>query len=162
MKQDKLNLGIKIGLSILVAFMLTILPLPSSLQWWQPSWLLLVLIFWIFAQPTALGLGIIWCLGLYLDLLSDTLLGQHTIALLIVTYFLLKFQSRISIFPFARQFLAMLLLIIIYYGVQYQLARWAHPFGWSLQLFYPVISTSLLWILVYKLLKNYEHHLRKW
>lgn len=162
MKHESLGIWLKFSLSILLALVLSILPLSAALNWWQPAWLLLALIFWIFAEPTRVGLFTIWLLGLYFDLLTESPLGQHAIPLLLVGYLLLKFHARLTIFPFARQFLVMFILVLFYYGVQYELAHLTHSFNWSIQLFYPVISTSILWIIVFNLLKSYQHHLKKW
>jgi rod shape-determining protein MreD len=162
MRHNPPALWVKLGLSILFAFILSIMPLPPVLQWFQPAWLLLVIIFWLFAEPGILGLVTIWLLGLYLDLLTESALGQHAIPLLVVSYLLIKFQVRWRIFPFARQFAVISVLITLYYLIQYQLLRFIHPITWHFYLLYPVISSCGLWIVVFKLLRSYEHELKKW
>ena len=46
--------------SILIALVLTLLPLPSNIEPYRPEWLLLFLIFWVVRKPETYGLGIVW------------------------------------------------------------------------------------------------------
>ena len=70
--------------SLIVAFMLTAMPLPSWAVSWRPAWVAMVLIYWCMALPQRMGIGISWVLGLLLDVQQGTILGQHAIGLAIV------------------------------------------------------------------------------
>ena len=65
-----------ISLSIIIALMLTILPLPLWAAWFRPEWLVLVAIYWSIALPHRFNIGVAWLLGLLLDALSGTILGD--------------------------------------------------------------------------------------
>ena len=64
-----------IALSLVVALMLTALPMPDWAAMWRPAWVALVLIYWCMAAPTYAGVLMGWMLGLFLDVLSGTLLA---------------------------------------------------------------------------------------
>ena len=68
------NGGWVILLSLLVAMMLGVIHLPESwpiwFGWFRPNWLLVVLFFWVIELPQRIGLIAVWCLGLFVDVLS--------------------------------------------------------------------------------------------
>lgn len=141
--------------------MLSILPLSRHFIWLQPAWVLIVLMFWIFVQKGQLSLILIWLSGLYLDLLTETPLGQHTIPLLIISYLLFRFEARLRIFPFIRQYSMMVMLIILYYGIEYWLMGLS--LSWSSWVYVlPVFSTALIWLIVQKLLSGYNKGIGSW
>jgi rod shape-determining protein MreD len=49
--------------------------------------------------PRLFGLGSAWIIGLILDILQGSLLGQHAMALLVVGYLTIRFHLQIRIFP---------------------------------------------------------------
>ncbi len=84
-------------ISMLVAVLITLLPFPAALV--KPYWVALVLIYWILESEYFRRLELVFVLGLILDFLTGTLLGQHALSLLIIAYLLLQFRQRIRFFP---------------------------------------------------------------
>jgi len=156
MRADAVGTWLKISFSFLIAFMLTLLPLARPWVWLQPAWVLLVMMYWIFAAPQRMGLIWVLIIGFYLDLLTETPLGQHAIPLLMVAYLLFKFHVRLLIFPFMRQYVMIIALILLYYGIEYWLISLnLHARVWTLAAVVPVITTSLMWLLVSRLIGNH-------
>lgn len=106
--------GITIVISFLIAFMLTIFPLPDWAEWLRPPWVLLVLIYWILAEPQHIGFFIAWFIGLIVDVLTGTLLGEHALIFVLISYFLLRFHSRIRHFYFWQQAVVVFGLVVFY------------------------------------------------
>lgn len=104
----------KIVLSFLIALFLTILPMPSWLHWFYPQWIVLVLIYWTLAFPDFFGIFTAWLIGIFLDILYNTPLGEHALALVVVSYFLLKFYTRINFFPLWQKTIIVFLLLLTY------------------------------------------------
>ncbi len=102
-----------IAITLLLALMLEIMPLPDWLTPFQPQWLLLTLIYWCMATPNRVGIGIGWSCGILLDILKGALLGQHAIGLTVVAYFSLKLHQRTRVLPLPQQALTVLLLLLI-------------------------------------------------
>jgi rod shape-determining protein MreD len=92
-----------IGVSFLIALLLTAMPLPEWAIAWRPAWLTMVLIYWCMVSPKQVGVGVGWLLGLLLDVLKGSLLGQHAAGLAIVAYITVKTRRRIRVFPLAQQ-----------------------------------------------------------
>ena len=109
--------GIIIVISFLIAFILTIFPLPDWAEWLRPPWVLLVLVYWILAEPQRVGFFIAWLVGLIVDVLTRTLqdlLGVLALVFVLVSYFLLRFHARIRLFYFWQQAVVVFGLVFFY------------------------------------------------
>jgi rod shape-determining protein MreD len=100
-------------LTLIAALGLTIIPLPSWAQPHRPDWVLLVLLYWCMALPTRVGVGTAWSLGLLLDVLTGTLLGQHGLGLAVVAFVVLKLHQRIRVYPIWQQALSVCMLLAL-------------------------------------------------
>ena len=82
--------------SMVVAILLTLLPLPAVLAAWRPDWILLTLVFWAIIMPKRIPLFVAWFTGLLIDSLYGTILGQHALGFTLVLYFSIRFSDRIN------------------------------------------------------------------
>lgn len=99
-------------LSLVLAFVLTLMPLPEWLSPFRPYWVALIAIYWNLEAGRLRQLGQAFALGLLLDLATGTLLGQHALGLVIMVFLLERFRSRIRFFPPWQQAAAILALLI--------------------------------------------------
>ena len=68
-----------IVMSFIGGMLLTIFPMPDWFSAIRPQWCALILLYWCFALPMHVGIISGWCVGLLLDVLLGTLLGQHAL-----------------------------------------------------------------------------------
>ncbi|MFP6780976.1 MAG: rod shape-determining protein MreD, partial [Gammaproteobacteria bacterium] len=92
-----------IAASFVAAFMLTALPLPERVVAWRPAWVALVLSYWCLALPQRIGVVIAWVIGLLLDVMHGSLLGQHAFGLSVVAYVVVIYHQQIRVYPLFRQ-----------------------------------------------------------
>lgn len=92
--------------SLLLALLLGLVPLPSLLQPLRPYWLALVLAYWVVETPDRVGLGFAFAAGLVADMLYGTLLGEQGLRLVVMTFILQRFRARLRFFPMSQQALA--------------------------------------------------------
>lgn len=102
-----------IYLSLLVALVLMILPLPDWAQIYRPNWMALTLIYWSMALPKRVGIWIAFFSGVILDTSLGTLLGQHTLALVIIIFINMNFYQRIRVLALAQQAIYVFVLLLI-------------------------------------------------
>jgi rod shape-determining protein MreD len=93
-------------LSIFVALMLGLLPLPSWLQPLRPYWLALVVVYWVIEAPGRIGLGFAFAIGLLADLAFGGLLGEQALRLVIMAFIVQRFRAQLRFFPLSQQALA--------------------------------------------------------
>lgn len=105
--------GLVIALTFLLALMLTVLPLPDWAQMLRPQWYTLVLIYWVLALPQRVGVGIGWLVGILVDVMTGTLLGQHALSLALVAYIAHEAHLRVRLFPLWQQSISVLTLLLI-------------------------------------------------
>ena len=97
--------------SLLLAILLGLVPLPGVLQPLRPYWLALVLAYWVLEAPAKVGLGAAFLLGLAADLAYGGLLGEQAMRLTILTFILERFRARLRFFPVSQQALAIGVLL---------------------------------------------------
>jgi len=92
--------------SLLVALLLGLLPLPPLLQPLRPYWLALVVAYWVIEDPNRVGLGFAFLVGLLADLSFGSLFGEQALRLLVMAFILQRFRARLRFFPLSQQALA--------------------------------------------------------
>lgn len=100
--------------SFIIALLISILPLPNWLNILWPQWVVLVVIYWVLALPHRVNLVIAWLLGLVLDGLYGSLLGEHALALTLVAYLVDRFHRQMRMYPILQQAICIFGLIFIY------------------------------------------------
>lgn len=103
MSQQKQRGNWVIVMSFVVALMLMALPMPDWAGIWRPAWVALALIYWCMALPARIGIMVAFTLGIFLDVLSGTLLGQNALALSVVAFITLQFYQRVRVLPLWQQ-----------------------------------------------------------
>lgn len=140
--------------SLLLALLLGLLPMPDVLQPLRPYWLGLVVAYWVIEAPETAGLGFAFGLGLVADLMFGSLLGEQALRLVILAFILQRFRARLRFFPLSQQTLAIggLLLndLIVVAAVHLTLGAPALDwrYGWS------TLVGMLLWPPLFVLLDS--------
>ena len=98
--------------SIILALLLGLLPLPDMLQPLRPYWLALVMAYWVIEAPDSAGLGFAFVVGVIADLMFGGLLGEQALRLVIMTFILQRFRARLRFFPLSQQALAIGVLLL--------------------------------------------------
>lgn len=105
--------GLVIFFSIFIALVLAILPMPETMQSYRLQWSTLVLIYWCLAIPERVGVGVSFVVGIMLDIITGSLLGQHAMSLSIIAFITVKTHQRIRVFPPWQQALFVVALLLL-------------------------------------------------
>jgi len=100
-------------LTFLVGLILQILPLPDEVQFYRPNWVAIILIYWSMALPNSIRLISAFVAGLIVDVLLGNLLGQHSLAFIIIVYINLFFNLRIRVLSVWQQATYVFILLLI-------------------------------------------------
>jgi rod shape-determining protein MreD len=98
--------------SVVLCFLLQLMPLPQALLPFKPYWLALILVYWALETPERVGLGLAFIVGLIGDALTGELLGEQALRLCILCFIILRFRSRLRFFPMWQQSLALFVLLL--------------------------------------------------
>ena len=156
----KLHNWFVIPLSFLVALVLTMLPMPEWAIWLRPPWVLLVLIYWNISLPDNVGIGTAWVIGLILDVLNGSALGEHALALTIVSYFVVRIHAQLRMFPLLQQGISVFLLVLFYQAILFCIQGFVGdlPKGWLY--WSSSITSMLLWPWVFTIMRDCRRRFR--
>lgn len=146
--------------TMFVALLLTAMPLPDWITTWRPAWVAMVVIYWSMALPQRFSIGSAWVMGILLDVLQGSLLGQHAIGLSIVAYVTANLHLQIRQHPLYQQSVFVGLLISVYLC----LVVWVNgvigrpPHSWFFLA--PVITSMLLWPWLFVILRDIRRRAR--
>ena len=141
-------------ITVIVAFMLAIMPLPDWAARFRPDWVTLVLIYWALAFPFRVGVTIAWFTGLLLDVSYGTLMGQHAIGMVLVIYIIHIQHQRLRVASLLQQAIVIFFLLLL----KQLLTLWVDgmlgraPDSWLY--FMPTLTSTLLWPWTYLILRD--------
>lgn len=133
-----------IRLTLVLAFLLNLLP--TSFWAFYPEWVMLVVLFWSIRAPLVVGTGSAFVLGLLMDVVDGSLMGQHALTYVLISYAGRVLSARILWLPLKQQMLHV--LPILFCGALLEvLVRWfsGDEFPGYLYMLRPLI-TGLLWL----------------
>ncbi|WP_022965161.1 rod shape-determining protein MreD [Denitrificimonas caeni] len=154
MSNTSSNITLMMWLTLLVALLLSVMPMPEQIEIGRPLWLALILTFWAIYFPQNIGVLTAWCVGIAQDVLYGTLFGQHALALTIVVFLVLTLQQRLKVFPLWQQSFALLViyglaqLVLLWLGTLSGMRPEINYYAW------PVLISCLLWPWLYLVLVN--------
>ena len=149
-----------IALSFLVAFMLTAMPLPDWALPWRPAWIALALVYWCMALPERVGVLSGWVIGLILDVMNGSILGQHAFGLAFVAYVVLQYHQRLRVFPLVQQAVIIGSIVFIYLFAMLWIYKLLGSVDYGFSYLCGAITTGLLWPWVYIVLRDVRRRAR--
>lgn len=143
-----------IGGTFFVAIVLAIMPVPGWAEAIRPDWVALVLLFWCLATPDRVGVGVGWLVGLILDVLYGSLLGQHAAALALIAFIMLKLHLQVRMFPRWQQGVIVLILVAISHLLVLWVRGATNQAPSTLAYWLPSVVSALVWPFLFPLLRE--------
>lgn len=109
-----MSISIRILSALLVAMILTILPLPELLIGLRPPWVLLIVLYIQFYLPNYLNIVFLFLIGLCIDVLLASVIGEHAFTLVLTTWLASGKVRRFNFFPMGQQ-MALVCLFTLFY-----------------------------------------------
>lgn len=152
--EPKTRQRVLIVASFAAAVVLSIMPVPAALEAFRPDWAGLVLVYWTLMRPERVNVGTGFSVGLVLDVLYGSLLGQHALALTALAFATHRLHLQIRMFPRWQQAVTVFVLV----GLSHVLVLWIKSAtgqryeSWAYWL--PSIVSALLWPWLYLILQD--------
>ncbi|KAF1055922.1 MAG: Rod shape-determining protein MreD [Pseudomonas delhiensis] len=152
--------GWLIWLSLLVALLLSVAPMPAFTEIGRPLWLAMFLTFWVLFAPERVGLTTAWVFGLAEDVLDGTLLGHNALILGLIVFLVLSLHQRLRMFPVWQQ----CLVLMVIFGLAQLVQLWLNALTGNrpptLFFLLPALVSGLLWPWVYAALRGLGRRLK--
>ncbi|QHJ12544.1 Rod shape-determining protein MreD [Paraglaciecola mesophila] len=149
-----------IGLSIIVALVLQIMPMPSIVEQYRPDWVFLVLGYWTLALPERVNVGVAFIVGLVLDLLLGTSIGVHSFAMSLSVFVLAANYQRLRNYSVWQQAIVIGILCALYNLVVFWLMHLLTDIYFMLTYMWPVITSMVIWPWIFWLLRRVRRQFR--
>ena len=147
-------------LSLLAATALHLIPLPDFVADARPLWLPMTVLFWNISTPGYFNIGSAWMVGLFLDLITGSLLGQHALAMIAMSYIGIRLYKQYRLYSILQRLLLVFAALLAWQLIDSRL--WGlsghAPSGWGFWL--PLLSSVLLWTWYQGLLTWINEHWR--
>lgn len=139
-----------IYLTLLVAVLLMLIPLPDILRYARPEWVVMTLIYWAMALPNRVSIGVAWFSGLLMDIVSGEQLGLQAFSYALAIYLVSRFHLQLRQYPLWQQAFIILSLVFLVHLISVINAHSVS--GWHFWM--PAVSSTLFWPITYTLLKT--------
>ena len=146
--------------TLFIAFMLMIAPMPAAAEPFRPDWLALVLVFWAIAVPRSYSVGIAWLIGIILDVAQGTLLGQHALALCVIVYIAVKFHLLMRVFPLSQLTATVFALLALYQFLLFWINGVAGVTAPAIDYWGPVVTGTIVWPVLSILLSGMRYRVQ--
>ncbi|MBU3020645.1 rod shape-determining protein MreD [Aestuariibacter sp. A3R04] len=148
-----------IPLTILIALVLQIMPLPIQVDTYRPDWVLIVLSYWTMALPHRANVGVAFISGVATDILLGTALGVHCFALSLAVYILAANYQRLRNYSVWQQAIIIGLISALYHAVLFWLQHLLTGIPFQLNYLWPVVSSMVLWPWIFWILRKARRQL---
>ncbi len=153
MPQEQHQGGVVVVITLILSLILTMLPLPEWAELFRPEWSLLVLIYWTLALPERVGVFSGWTMGILVDTIHGTLLGQYALGFAFAAFFTHYGHLRMRIYHRWQQAVVVLVLALLVLLIR----LWVDGLsGYAVTVWYywiPALTTMLCWAPIFALLR---------
>lgn len=140
--------------TIIVALMLMVVPLPDWAAPFRPDWVALTLIYWAMMLPRTWSVGSAWVVGIVLDVAQGTILGQHALALCLIVFITVRFHLLMRVFPMQQLTATVFAILALYQFILFWINGVAGVDVPAVDYWGPVITGTLLWPFVLIVLRG--------
>lgn len=134
-----------IAATLLLAMVLRIMPLPQWAIIFRPDWVALVCLYWVITVPEKFGMLSVWIVGIVMDALNGTLIGEHALALVGMSYVAYKFHQQLRMLTIWQQMLTIFILVGFYQAMIFILQGFVGQMPLFKWFWFSTIMSAVFW-----------------
>jgi rod shape-determining protein MreD len=142
------------AISLALMLALAVIPLPRLIAPFRPDWVAVVLLYWSLTAPLRFSLLTAFWIGLALDTLTGSLLGQHALGLLVIVYVAERFHLQLRVFPVSQQAFTVLILLGLYEFILFWIDGIADRSVPLIERWAPPLTGTIAWLAMLALLDS--------
>lgn len=156
------NVGVYLGVAVstFVAFVLTIVQLPSWLFHFWPDWIALILVYWALVVPGRIGPFTGFLIGTLLEVLFVRTFGVLGLGLAVLTFLVNALSQQLKMLSIWQQ----MLFVGLFVGIFKLLTGWLYgivdDFAITKEYWYSLLGGMLVWPFVFILLEEMRRKAR--
>ncbi len=147
---------IYICVTIFLAILLSILPLPKNIETIWPDWINLVVFYWVLVLPANLGVMFGWIVGLLEDIVSFSLLGQHALGKALTGTIAALAEKRFPLFNHLERMFVIFIVQTLNVAIVASVNHLSSNAPVHAALWETALTTCLAWPLVAFLLDQFD------
>lgn len=149
-----------VAISFLLVLLVDFIPVSAPWVYPLPEFTLILLAYWMLHRPQLIGIGVAFCVGLLLDIGTNSLLGQHGLAYTVAAFLIDRKRRQIALNSFGWQAVAIagvvlssqMVIFLVNLFQQQQFSLW--------RLWLPSVTTGLLWPQLNNMMLAFAHYRR--
>ncbi len=149
-----ISLNFRLAILLLMAFILTIMPMPALMIGFRPPWVLLLVLYIQLYLPNYFNITVLFIFGLCLDILLSTVIGEHVFALLFTTWIATKRERRFKFFSRVQQMLFVGLYCLVYLLIIFFIDSFLGYSAVVWKTWMAVLISMLIWLILQQILPN--------
>ncbi|MGR6981605.1 rod shape-determining protein MreD [Testudinibacter sp. P27/CKL/0425] len=151
-----------VACTFLVALVMEITPWSAEFQGYRPSWLVLVLLYWVLAIPNKISIGWSFLIGLVWDLSLGSILGVHALVLSVFAYLIASNHLILRNLSLWLQSILVVVAVVMIHLVIFLIELFMHNAHFNSQELIGAAISGVLWPWVFLLLRTLRRkfHLR--
>ncbi|MGV0036510.1 MAG: rod shape-determining protein MreD [Candidatus Azotimanducaceae bacterium WSBS_2022_MAG_OTU7] len=157
MVDNKTSGLIVIWITIVAGMVLVVVPMPQfvpvEIGFLRPDWVVMVLVYWIIALPHRVGIPTAWLVGIAMDILLGSLIGQHALTYVLIAYVTVSLYQRLRMFSVWQQATILFALLGLNQLIGFSIESIAGLTDWSLWYLLPALSGAFLWPWIFLMLR---------
>ncbi len=146
-----MNNFIIILLSFAISLLITTMTFTFGV--FSPDWIQLVLIYWLLAVPSVIGLIGSWFIGIIADVTLGSTLGMHALTYVGISFVIMQSYKFLRYLTVYQQAIIIFIIFILKYTILLWIDRLLDINVYTLSIYWTPLMSAILWPVVFYILR---------